>query len=152
VLELFEAEYGKVLITELRGMLTQDDLKHFLFEAERLIKKHGKIRMLCQIHDSHGWELGAFWEDAKFDATHFADIERLAIVGHQKWQNGLAMFCKQFTQAKVLHFDRSEFDQAVQWLWADLPPQNTEDAPLVAHDVVAEAPEESFLASDVPAN
>ena len=33
----------------------------------------------------HGWDAGALWEDIKFDIKHFADIERLAMVGEKKW-------------------------------------------------------------------
>jgi hypothetical protein len=42
------------------------------------------------------------WEDIKFDVKHFNDIERLAITGENKWEKGMAAFCKPFTTAKVL--------------------------------------------------
>lgn len=66
---------------------------------ERLVKQHGKIRMLVEMHDFHGWTAGALWEDVKFDAKHFHDIERLALVGETKWEKGMAVFCKPFTTA-----------------------------------------------------
>ena len=37
--------------------------------------------MLFDMTDFHGWDAGAAWEDIKFDIKHFADIERLAMVG-----------------------------------------------------------------------
>jgi len=46
-------------------------------------------------------EAGALWEDVKFDLKHFADLERLAMVGDKKWQHGMAMFCTPFTQATI---------------------------------------------------
>ncbi len=68
------------------------------------------------MHDFHGWMAGALWQDIKFDARHFADIERLAIVGEMKWQHGMAVFCKPFASAKVRYFDRPAIGQAREWL------------------------------------
>jgi SpoIIAA-like len=84
--------------------------------VERLVKAHGKIRMLVEMHDFHGWTVGALWEDIKFDVKHFSDIERVAMVGESKWQHGMAVFCKPFTAAEVRYFDRSEIEQARMWL------------------------------------
>jgi hypothetical protein len=54
--------------------------------------------------------------DIKFDAHHFADIERLAIVGETKWEQWMANFCKPFTKAKIKYFDISQQDAAEAWL------------------------------------
>src|SRR5262245_47306082 len=99
--ELREEQGGKVLEVRLSGKLAKEDYERFVPEVDRLIKQHGKIRVLCELHDFHGWELGALWEDIKFDVKHFRDIERLAIVGENKWQQGMASFCKPFTSAKI---------------------------------------------------
>jgi hypothetical protein len=72
---------GEILVIRLSGKLTRQDYERFVPEVERLIRRHGKIRMLVQLHDFHGWELGGWWEDLKFDWKHFADIDRLALVG-----------------------------------------------------------------------
>ena len=44
------------------------------------------------------------------------DIERLAIVGESKWQQGMAAFCKPFTKATVRYFDHCQIDEARQWV------------------------------------
>lgn len=113
---LKETNGGKVLEIQLTGKLAKEDYEHFVPAVERLVKEHGKIRMLVEMHDFHGWTAGALWQDIKFDAGHFADIERLAIVGEKKWQHGMAVFCKPFTAAKVRYFDRPAIDQAREWL------------------------------------
>jgi hypothetical protein len=154
MLGLLEEADGKVLMVKMSGKLTKEDCKHFFPEVERLIDKLGTIRVLCQMHDFHGWEVAALWEDIKFDLKHFADIERLAIVGERNWQASMAVFCKPFTRAKVRYFDQREFDEAEEWIMADLPSavsKRPELSPLVRHDRVREASEESFPASDAPA-
>ncbi len=109
---------GKTLSVKLTGKLTKEDYEHFVPEVESLIKKEGKLRILLQMHDFHGWTAGALWEDMKFDMKHFRDIERLAMVGDRKWEAGMAAFCKPFTTAKVHYFDVSEIDKAREWLEA----------------------------------
>jgi hypothetical protein len=72
--------------------------------------------MLVQMHEFHGWELGALWEDVKFDAKHFTDIERLALVGESKWEAGMAAFCRPFTTASIKYFDHSKEAEAETWI------------------------------------
>ncbi|HEX4130943.1 MAG TPA: STAS/SEC14 domain-containing protein [Pirellulales bacterium] len=107
---------GKTLVVGISGKLTKEDYHHFIPEVERLIKAYGKVRMMVTMHDFHGWEAGALWEDIKFDAKHFKDIERLALVGETKWEKGMATFCKPFTTAKVKYFDQKDAAQAHAWL------------------------------------
>ncbi len=113
---LTETSGGKVLEVELTGKLADVDYQHFVPAVERLVKQHGKIRMLVNMNDFHGWTAGALWQDLKFDAKHSNDIERVAMVGETKWQHGMAVFCKPFTAAIVRYFDRTTIDQARDWL------------------------------------
>lgn len=56
------------------------------------------------------------WEDIKFDMKHFNDIERLAMVGDQKWQHQVATLFKPFTKAESRYFDEADADKAREWL------------------------------------
>lgn len=114
--ELHEEAGGKLLILSVSGKLVKEDYAHFSPEVDRAIKDHGKVRMLVRMHDFHGWGLGAVWEDVKFDFHHFSHIERLALVGDQKWEAGMAVFCKPFTTAKIRYFDESKADEANVWI------------------------------------
>jgi len=119
--ELREEADGKVLTVKLSGKLARQDYEQFVPEVDRLIARHGKIRMLVQMYDFHGWTAGALWEDLKFDLKHFRHIERLAMIGEKAWEHGMAVFCKPFTTATIRYFDRSEAEQAETWIHADLP-------------------------------
>lgn len=114
--ELREEMGGKCLLLQLSGKLTKEDYEHFVPEVERLIKREGKLRMLCRMHDFHGWTMGALWEDIKFDLKHFADIERLAFIGERKWQAGMAVFCKPFTSAAIRYFEEAQGEEAERWI------------------------------------
>jgi hypothetical protein len=114
--ELTEVEQGKLLEVHVTGKLDKQTYEMFVPAAERQIEQHGKIRILFVMHEFHGWDAGALWEDIKFDLKHFNHIERLAIVGETKWEHGMAMFCKPFTTAKVRYFDHTDIDEAREWL------------------------------------
>lgn len=115
---LTEINGGRVVEVQLTGKLAKEDYEQFIPAVERLVKQHGKIRMLVEMHDFHGWTAGALWQDIKFDAKHFKDIERIAMVGETKWQHGMALLCKPFTAAEIRYFDAAALDPARAWLTA----------------------------------
>ena len=115
-IQLNEENGGKVLNIHVSGKLEKADYEHFVPEFERLVRQHGKLRVLFDMTDFHGWEVSAAWEDVKFGMKHFADIERLAMVGEKRWQHGMAMFCKPFTKATVRYFEQAAAAEARQWL------------------------------------
>jgi hypothetical protein len=122
MIELKQLDHGKYLELHISGRITRDDYGHFLPEVERLIQEHGKIRILLDMHDFHGWTTGALWEDLKFDVRHFRDIERVAMLGESAWEKGMSAFCKPFTTAAIRYFDRDQPGQpeaARAWLQAN---------------------------------
>ncbi len=107
---------GKLLHVQATGKLTKEAYATFVPLIEEQIQQCGKIRVLFEMHDFHGWTAGAMWEDIKFDVKHWKDVERLAIVGESKWEQGMAVFCKPFTAAKIKYFDHSQAEEAKSWL------------------------------------
>jgi len=107
---------GKILAVHVTGKLAREDYAHFVPEFERLLRQHGKLRLLFDMTGFHGWDAGAAWEDFKFGVGHYDDIERIAMVGDKKWHHGMAVLCKPFTTADVRYFDRLEAAAARTWL------------------------------------
>jgi len=116
--EVTEVADGKVIEIHLSGKLEKEAYHAFVPKTEELIKQHGKVRMLVVLNDFHGWDMGALWEDTKFDLKHFKDIEKLAIVGENKWEKGMTVFCKPFTTASVKWFTHEELEAARTWIHA----------------------------------
>ena len=115
-IKLNETNGGKVLEVQVTGKLTHEDYQHFVPEFERLLKEHGKIRVLFEMVEFHGWEGAAMWDDIKFDVKHFSDIDRLALVGDKKWEKGMSVFCRPFTTAKIRYFDHAAIAEARAWV------------------------------------
>ena len=114
--QLNETNSGKILEVHVTGKLTAEDYKHFVPEFERLVHQHGRISLLFEMREFHGWEAGALWQDLKFDFKHFADIERLAMVGDRQWEKWMSDFCRPFTTAKIRYFDVAEGEAARHWV------------------------------------
>ena len=115
-IQVNEENDGRVLVVRVSGKLVAADYEGFVPEFERLVRQHGKLRLLFDMTYLHGWEAAAMWEDTKFAIKHFADIERLAIVGEKSWQHVMATFCKPFTKAIVQYFDHVDAAEARIWL------------------------------------
>jgi hypothetical protein len=101
---------------KLSGKLRDEDYKAFVPLLDGEIAKGGKVRVLAQFHDFHGWDLKALWDDIKFSTTHCAKTERVALVGDKAWQKWMAQVCKPFTMAKVRYFEAADLEAAKAWL------------------------------------
>lgn len=111
-----EVNHGKLVEIDLHGKLNREDYEKLGPSIEKSIRQHGKIRILVTMRDFEGWDVGAMWEDLKWETKHFNDIERLAVVGEGSWHQWLAGFCNAFTKAEVRYFTLSQLDQAHRWL------------------------------------
>ncbi len=107
---------GKILGFQLSGKLHDEDYKRFVPLIDTQAASDGKVRLLAQFHDFHGWDLHALWDDIKFSTTHCTKIERIALVGDKKWEAWMAKVCKPFTMAKIRYFDAADINAAWEWL------------------------------------
>jgi hypothetical protein len=106
----------KALGFKMSGKLHDEDYKTFVPTVDNAIAKEGKVRILAQFVDFHGWDLHALWDDIKFSTTHCTKIERIALVGDKKWEQWMAKVCKPFTMAKIRYFDAADLDMASAWV------------------------------------
>ena len=102
---------------KMSGKLHDEDYKKFVPIVDTEIAKDGKVNVLAQFHDFHGWDAKALWDDTKFSTTHCTKIKKIALVGEKAWEKWMAAVCKPFTMAKIQYFDASEIDKA--WAWVN---------------------------------
>ncbi len=118
MIQIEQQNDGKLLLIHASGKLNKDDYQHFVPEFDRLVEHHGKVRVLFEMRDFHGWKPRAIWEDTKFDLRHYSDIERLALVGEKRWQRRMSKFCSPFTRAQIRYFDAIDEPAAEAWVKA----------------------------------
>jgi hypothetical protein len=115
-INLEETPVGKIVTLRFKKKLSKEDYDEFIPRIESIIDNSAKIRLLVELHDLKGWTAGSLWEDTKFAARHFNDIELMAIVGDKRWEKGVTVFIKPFTKAKVRYFEMDEVEKARQWV------------------------------------
>jgi hypothetical protein len=116
MIEQLKSDLPKVLGFKMSGKLHDEDYKKFVPLVDAAIATDGKVRILAQFEDFHGWDMRALWDDIKFSTTHCTKIERIALAGDRKWEQWMAKVCKPFTMAKIRYFDASELAAAWKWL------------------------------------
>jgi len=101
---------------KLLGRLDRNDYEFFTPHAEAAIEKHGELNLLIHVPDTLSFTPAALWEDLKFDARHFNDVGRIAIVSGDSTKSWLATVSKPFTAAEVRFFEGHELNDARKWL------------------------------------
>ncbi|HGX91961.1 MAG TPA: STAS/SEC14 domain-containing protein [Candidatus Tenderia sp.] len=107
---------GKVISFLVSGKLRDEDYQVFVPEVEALIEREGKVRLLLQFENFHGWDLHAAWDDMVFGIKHQGDIERLAMAGDEPKAARLARLAKPFIAGEVMFFPSDELPAAWDWL------------------------------------
>lgn len=115
-IELIEHAEAKLLEVKISGKLSAEDYESLEPVVEKLIGDPGKIKILFTMHDFHGWDLGAVWEDIKFATKHCSDIDKIAMVGEKTWEKWMATICKPFTMSSIKYFEANQVAQAHEWL------------------------------------
>ena len=113
---LTENPSGKVLEVRVTDKLTHAEYQQFESRFESLLKQHGKINVLFEMVNFHGWDFAVMWDDIKFDVKHFSDIQRIAMVGDKKWEKTMSLFAQPITTAKIRFFDVTAINEARVWV------------------------------------
>ena len=104
---------------DVSGVLKKSDLE----ASERLLAAEmgrvGSTRLLFVLKEFEGWETNPKWGDLTFYVKHGDSIERIAIVGDERWRGGALMFASaDLRRAPVEFFAESALPEARAWLSA----------------------------------
>ena len=119
----------KIFAFRLSGKLSRADYRAFLPQLEELIKVNGRISVLLELADFHGWKLDAALDDFRFGLQHQEDFERIAIVGQGILQHWMALVAKPFIKADVQFFNQEQLGEAWDWLREPLQQAALDQAP-----------------------
>lgn len=99
--------------------LSSAEVAQIRTELEGTIAAAGKIRVLVDLQAFPYDDLGALWEDLKFDVTHVKDLERLALVGGGKLEEWSTRIFAALTLTRCRCFEEGQLDEAWSWLTTD---------------------------------
>lgn len=109
-----------VVTLRISGKLTEADLAAAQKAAADLIGQEGRIRILVLAEKFTGWERGGEWNDLSFQVEHDRNIERMAIVGDEKWKDLALVFTAQgLRKFPIRYFPTAELAGARAWVTAN---------------------------------
>jgi hypothetical protein len=112
-------ESDAVYRLEMRGMLRKTDLERCQEVLEKEMRRVGPVRLLFVLEGFEGWDQQDQWNDLTFYVRHGDAIERIAIVGDERWRAETLMFAgADLRKAPVEFFSETALAEARAWLAA----------------------------------
>jgi hypothetical protein len=108
---------GPIIRASISGELSKAELGQIQARAVEAIQRWGRIKALLILDNFRGWKREGDWGDISFLTEHDQDVDKIAVVGDEKWRDLMQAFLAQgFRLAAVEYFVPSELDKAREWL------------------------------------
>src|SRR5262245_36642815 len=112
-------EHGNIYGLEIRGTLAKADFEQCERVLAAEIERTGPVRLLVLLDGFQGWESPANWSDLSFYVKHGDNIERIEIVGDERWRSEALMFASaDLRKGPVEFFAKGAIADARAWLAA----------------------------------
>jgi len=112
-------ERGNLYRVEIRGVLRKAEIDRCQDELRVEIARVGPVKLLIALKAFEGWEPHANWNDLTFYVKHGDAIERIAIVGDERWRAEALMFAAaDLRKGPVEFFSEAAAAEARAWLSA----------------------------------
>lgn len=101
------------------GKLTHEDYEVITPMLDKAVAgiEHPHIKAIIDATELEGWEPQAAWDDFKLGLKYRSEFEKIAMIGHKKWQHISAKLASWFISGEVEYFE--DFDSAINWLNGD---------------------------------
>jgi hypothetical protein len=110
---------NNIFRVELRGALRRTELECCQNQLKTEMDRVGPVRLLFVLDEFDGWEPDASWNNLSFYVGHGHRIERIAIVGPERWRSQTLMFAgADLRRAPVEFFAEHAIVDARAWLAA----------------------------------
>ena len=119
MIEKLPESEGSVLGVKITGKVSLEMEKEWISDIEKVIKEHGKIRVLVFLDKHASWGLKAGIEDLKWITTHMKKIKKIAIVADSnfwKWYVALDSPFGKVVGIEEKYFKPAEIVAAWEWL------------------------------------
>jgi len=115
--ERLNCSTDKAVAYRIDRKLSKEEAREIADELEGTIRAAGEpIRVLVDLQSFPYADLGALWEDLKFDVKHAKDLERFALVGSGKTEEWATKVFGLLTRTECRCFGAGQVDEAWEWL------------------------------------
>ena len=112
-----QRDVGNICRLDITGRLTHADFAVLERAAAAEIERAGNLRLLVILTGFEGWAPGSNWRDLGFYIRYADNIERIAIVGEERWRSEALMFVgADLRRSPVSFFPLPEAGRAAEWL------------------------------------
>jgi hypothetical protein len=112
-------ESDNIYRVEIRGTLEKQPFDRVQDTLIARMGRTGTVRLLIVLDGFEGWAPQDNWRDLSFYVEHGNSIERMAIVGDERWRDLALMFASaDLRQTRVEFFSGEAIDAARGWLIA----------------------------------
>ena len=105
-----------IVYTTAEKELTDEDYDRLIPLLKEKLENYAKLRWYFEMHNFEGWSPAAALRDLKFDFANNDKMEKVAMVGDSKWEEGLTKIMKPFAKAEVKFFSLDEKEEAQRWI------------------------------------
>jgi hypothetical protein len=107
---------GDTLVFKIAGKLAHSEFSAAQKDAAKILQKSGTKHMLILAEDFEGWGKGD-WGDLSGQISMERYIDRMAIVGDEKWRSLALMFAgKGVRRIPIQYFAPADLAKAQAWL------------------------------------
>jgi hypothetical protein len=110
-------ERANIYRLDVSGRLGKPEFDRSLESAAAEIRRIGPIKLLFVLSQFEGWEQNANWGDLTFYVNYGDSIERIAIVGDERWRNETLMFASADLRRAPVEFFSSQNGLAEAHAW-----------------------------------
>lgn len=125
MLQILDITQKNIIATRANDILGINDYEKIHPLIHNIIRTGKKVRWYFEMESNTSESSGGFWENSlleikysKADFTHTDDIDKIAIVGEQKYLTLMYSFMKPFAKARIVYFSMAEKEKALQWIMA----------------------------------
>ncbi len=104
----------EIVELDFSGEITGEDYKSVKPKIESVMAREGKVKFLMDMTAAGGFNLGAVYQDIKFDIEHFKNIGATAVIASKKTYELMVKAINLIYPEKVYHFETPE--TALNWL------------------------------------
>ena len=113
-------ERANIYRLDVSGRLSKPEFDRCQESLAAEIRRIGRVRLLFVLSQFEGWDENPNWGDLSFYVTHGDSIDRIAIVGDDKWRSETLMFASADLRRAPVEFFSSQdaLTEARTWLAA----------------------------------
>lgn len=114
-------ERANIYRLDVSGRLAKPELDRCQESLAAEIRRIGSVRLLFVLSEFEGWQQNPDWGDLTFYVAHGDSIDRIAIVGDERWRNETLMFASVDLRRAPVEFFSSHNALAEARAWLAAP-------------------------------